>query len=348
MSDIMYYQCFDLLEEKDRQRLIRVNAPIAGFNQSIEYLLGQLTFPVILSDGIHSRTDDVDFLVMETPHPHYDVILGREAIGDFNANPSTTHGMLGVPTPTGIAMIQANKECNMAERKTPSQKISKQSITIGSTISDEAWAALKRLLIKSVDVFAWTLADMTGVPRSKAEHKLKVNSAFVPVVQKQRNMGPDQVKACDEQVQQLADAGIINEIQYQTWVANPVMGYHQIHMVAGDQDKTAFRTNNGTNCYKMMPFGLKNAGSTYQRLMDKEFKSQIGRNLEVYMDDLVIKSKTEAAMLRDIEETFKTLRSISMKLNPVKCSFGVEEGKFLEVIVTNGGFNANQRSWKQF
>ncbi|XP_076910823.1 uncharacterized protein LOC143568588 [Bidens hawaiensis] len=75
--------------------------------------------------------------------------------------------------------------------------------------------------------------------------------------------------------------------------------------------------------------------------MDKEFKSQIGRNLEVYMKDLVIKSKKEIAVLKDVEETFKTLRSIIMKLNPRKCSFGMEEGKFLGVIVTNGGFKAN-------
>ncbi|XP_076937533.1 uncharacterized protein LOC143605211 [Bidens hawaiensis] len=77
-----------------------------------------------------------------------------------------------------------------------------------------------------------------------------------------------------------------------------------------------------------MPFGLKNAGSTYQRLMEKEFKPQIGRNLEIYMDDLVIKSMTKTAMLGDIEETFKTLRSIIMRLNPGKCSFVMEEGKF--------------------
>ncbi|XP_076944267.1 uncharacterized protein LOC143614833 [Bidens hawaiensis] len=112
-------------------------------------------------------------------------------------------------------------------------------------------------------------------------------------------------------------------------------------MAVKDQDKTTFRTNSGTYCYKMMPFGLKNDRSTYQRLMNKEFKPQIGKKLEVYMDDLVIKSKTEATMLNDIEETFKTLKSISMKLNPGKCSFGMEEGKFLGVIVTNGGFKAN-------
>nr|GEV60990.1 reverse transcriptase domain-containing protein [Tanacetum cinerariifolium] len=78
-----------------------------------------------------------------------------------------------------------------------------------------------------------------------------------------------------------------------------------------------------------MPFGLRNAGATYQHLVDKAFHKQIGRNLELYVDDLVIKSRMEDKIVRDIEETFKTLRKISMKLNPKKCAFGVEEGMFL-------------------
>nr|GFA33985.1 reverse transcriptase domain-containing protein [Tanacetum cinerariifolium] len=86
-----------------------------------------------------------------------------------------------------------------------------------------------------------------------------------------------------------------------------------------------------------MPFGLKNAGATYQRLMDKAFDNQIGRNIEVYLDDLVVKSYTEAEMLRDIEETFRTLQKINMKLNPKKCTFGVAEGVFLGYVVTQDG-----------
>ncbi|GJW08945.1 reverse transcriptase domain-containing protein [Tanacetum coccineum] len=78
-----------------------------------------------------------------------------------------------------------------------------------------------------------------------------------------------------------------------------------------------------------MPFGLRNAGATYQRLVDKAFHKQIGRNLEVYVDDLVIKSRTEDEIGRDMEETFQTLREINMKLNPKKCTFGIEEGMFL-------------------
>ncbi|GKF39066.1 reverse transcriptase domain-containing protein, partial [Tanacetum coccineum] len=103
--------------------------------------------------------------------------------------------------------------------------------------------------------------------------------------------------------------------------------YHQIKMVKEDEEKTTFITSQGIFCYSKMPFGLKNAGATYQRLVDKAFQKQIGRNLEVYVDDLVIKSRTEEEIMKDIEKTFRTLREINMKLNPKKCTFGVEEGR---------------------
>nr|GFA74195.1 reverse transcriptase domain-containing protein [Tanacetum cinerariifolium] len=80
-----------------------------------------------------------------------------------------------------------------------------------------------------------------------------------------------------------------------------------------------------------------NAGATYERLMDKAFESQMGQNIEVYVDNLVVKSHTEAEMVRDIEETFQTLRKISMKLNPKKCSFGLAEGVFLGYVITPEG-----------
>ncbi|GJY61731.1 reverse transcriptase domain-containing protein [Tanacetum coccineum] len=106
-------------------------------------------------------------------------------------------------------------------------------------------------------------------------------------------------------------------------------GYHQIQMAKEDEEKTAFYTDQGTYCYTKMPFGLKNAGATYQRLVGLMFQSQIGRNLEAYVDDMVVKSKDEKMLLADIAETFDNLRRINMKLNLKKCSFGVEEGKFL-------------------
>ncbi|GJS17140.1 reverse transcriptase domain-containing protein [Tanacetum coccineum] len=86
-----------------------------------------------------------------------------------------------------------------------------------------------------------------------------------------------------------------------------------------------------------MPFGLKNAGATYQRLVDNAFEGQVGRNLEVYVDDLVIKSHTEDELVRNIVETFRALRKINMKLNPKKCTFGATEGMFLGYLIEPDG-----------
>ena len=83
-----------------------------------------------------------------------------------------------------------------------------------------------------------------------------------------------------------------------------------------------------------MPFGLKNAGATYQRLVNKMFSKQIGRNMEVYVDDILVKSKEELAHLDDLKETFATLKQYQMRLNPSKCVFGLASGKFLGFMVS--------------
>lgn len=118
-------------------------------------------------------------------------------------------------------------------------------------------------------------------------------------------------------------------------------GYHQICMAKEDEEKTSFHTEQGTFCYEKMPFGLKNAGATYQRLMDNMFTSQLGRNIEIYVDDMVIKSKNEGKLISDISETFDTLRKANMKLNPKKCTFGMETGQFLGYMISNEGIQAN-------
>ena len=97
-----------------------------------------------------------------------------------------------------------------------------------------------------------------------------------------------------------------------------------------------------------MPFGLKNVGATYQRLMDKVFGDQIGWNIEVYIDDMVIKSRNEEMLLQYVEETFKTLVKAQMKLNPAKCTFGVEEGQFLGYQVTREGILPNPTKIQEF
>ena len=117
--------------------------------------------------------------------------------------------------------------------------------------------------------------------------------------------------------------------------------YNQIIMDEEDQEKTAFITSQGLYCFKVMPFRLKNAGATYQRLVNKMFNKQIDRNMEVYMDDMLVKSKEELFHLDDLRETFTTLKQYQMKLNPSKCVFGVVSGKFLGFMVSQRAIEAN-------
>nr|XP_025661188.1 uncharacterized protein LOC112756783 [Arachis hypogaea] len=123
-------------------------------------------------------------------------------------------------------------------------------------------------------------------------------------------------------------------------------GYNQIQMHPSDQNKTAFITEYGNYCYKVMPFGLKNAGATYQRLMDKIFAKQIGRNIEVYVDDMVAKTKVGKNHLDDLTEIFGQLRKYNMRLNPEKCAFGVQSGKFLGFMLTSRGIEANPEKFR--
>ncbi|CAA7018421.1 unnamed protein product [Microthlaspi erraticum] len=120
-------------------------------------------------------------------------------------------------------------------------------------------------------------------------------------------------------------------------------GYNQIKMNPEDQEKTAFITDRGTYCYKVMPFGLKNAGATYQRLVNKMFADQLGKTMEVYIDDMLVKSSRETDHVAQLRVCFSILNKYGMKLNPTKCTFGVPSGEFLGYLVTERGIEANPK-----
>nr|GEW11999.1 reverse transcriptase domain-containing protein [Tanacetum cinerariifolium] len=369
--------------------------------------LGQLRLLVTIGDATHSTRAWMNFMVVKSMSP-YNGIIGRPGLKAIQAVPSTVHGMLKFPVEGGIATIRSTilipTECASVTTSPviPGEGKSRpanftvalhpdfpdQEVVIGGSLSDKERTTLCSVLKKNLDIFVWQPSDMTGVPRSIAEHRLNIHEGHSPVRQKKRGQAPERAKVIQAEVQKLVDAEIIKEVYYHDWLSNPVMvkkhdgswrmcvdftdlnracpqdcyplseidwkveslcgypfncfldaykGYHQIQLVKADEEKTAFHTGHGVYCYTKMPFGLKNAGATYQRLMDKAFESQAGRNIEVYVDDLVVKSYTEAEMMRDIEETFRTLRNVNMKLNPKKCSFWLAEAVFLGYVVTPEG-----------
>ncbi|XP_063947569.1 uncharacterized protein LOC108203383 [Daucus carota subsp. sativus] len=118
-------------------------------------------------------------------------------------------------------------------------------------------------------------------------------------------------------------------------------GYNQIRMDKDDVPKVSFITDFGVFCYLVMAFGLKNAGATYQRLANKMFKHLIGKTMEVYVDEMLVKSLNKADHLEHLKEAFEVLRTHKMMLNPAKCAFGVGSGKFLGLMVSKRGIEAN-------
>nr|CAN70061.1 hypothetical protein VITISV_025665 [Vitis vinifera] len=221
---------------------------------------------------------------------------------------------------------------------------------------------------------------MKGIHPSITSHRLNVLPTARPIQQKVRRFHPDRQKIIWNEIDKLIEARFIREVDYTDWLANVVVvpkkegkwrvcvdytnlnnaclkdsfplpridqimdsiaGYHQIPMSPADEEKTAFITPHGLYCYKVMPFVLKNFGATYQRLMTKIFKPLVGRIVEVYIDDIVVKSKTREEHVLHLQEVFQLLRKYDMKLNPSKCAFGVSAGKFLGFMVSQRGIEVS-------
>ena len=139
-------------------------------------------------------------------------------------------------------------------------------------------------------------------------------------------------------VHQLVDALVGH---YRMSFLDAFQEYHQISLALGDQEKTAFVTPTGNYHYKVMPFDLKNLGSTYQRMMTRMFESLLGKNIEVYIDYMVVESKAVSEHVGDLGDIFEILRKHKLRLNASKCSFGVGSSKFLGYMVTHHEIEVN-------
>jgi dsDNA-binding SOS-regulon protein len=118
-------------------------------------------------------------------------------------------------------------------------------------------------------------------------------------------------------------------------------GYNQIKLKKEGEEKMSFITPYGVLCYQVMPFDLKNTGATYQRMMQNCLGSQIGRNIQVYIDDIIITTRKEDVLISDLKETFDNHDMYKLKLNPTKCSFGISAGQLLGFLVSTRGIEAN-------
>ncbi|GJU45740.1 reverse transcriptase domain-containing protein [Tanacetum coccineum] len=273
---------------------IRISTKNQGTRQSL-WLLGVITLPLTMYDyrGV-----------------------GMKKLG---AIASTLHALIKFPIQSGIDTVRGDipstQTCFQISRKrehdpktssTLTQEGNKkekgvivndehldQQVIIGAELPTRLKDQLRHMLRANNDIFAWSPADITGIPRHLAEHKLNIHPRTFPVKQNKRVLAKDRNIAVSEEVKKLVDARILKEAFFSRWTSNP-----------------------------------------------------LGRNIEIYVDDMVIKSRNEGSLMLDIEEIFFTLRRINMKLNPKKCIFGVETSQFLGHMITSEGIEANPHKVK--
>ncbi|XP_049382921.1 uncharacterized protein LOC125847297 [Solanum stenotomum] len=202
--------------------------------------------------------------------------------------------------PHEIEQVESQKKPNMDE--TEVVNLGDEEIVKETRVSIHLEAERKQELIELfkqyVDVFAWSYDDMPGLSTDIVSHKLPTDPTCLPVKQKTRKFKPDLSLRIKEE-----------------------MLHHSM----------------GSVLLQVMPFGLKNVGATYMMAMTTLFHDMIHKEIEVYVDGVVIKSKRSSDHLDDLRKLFERLRKYNLKLNPAKCAFGVPAGKLLGFIVSRKG-----------
>ncbi|XP_073286801.1 uncharacterized protein [Primulina huaijiensis] len=236
----------------------------------------------------------------------------------------------------GISHQVAEHKLNIVPRSRPVKQKKRHFGTEKDKVIDEqVKEMLKAGHIREVQFPTW-LSNVVLVPKATGKWRMCVDFR-------------DLNKACPKdcyplsRIDQLVDSTSGFELLS---FLDAYQGYHQIPLALEDQDKAIFITSGGTFCYVVMHFGLKNAGATYQRLMNHVFQKQIGWNIEVYVDDILIKTREVSCFIDDLAETFTTLKQYGIKLNPAKCIFGVRSGKFLGFLQTDRGIEVNPEKIK--
>uniref|UniRef100_A0A2N9HBH6 RNA-directed DNA polymerase n=1 Tax=Fagus sylvatica TaxID=28930 RepID=A0A2N9HBH6_FAGSY len=275
-ADIIYLPAYQQMKI-DKEQLKPIDIPLVGFTGDKVKPLGVVS--LIIEAGTYPKQvrTSVEFLVVDCPSA-YNVIIGRPTLNKLRAV------TFNLPSPRPEAKHQTMKIDEGHKLVEPTEELEvialddgepSKTTSIGTKMDGTIREAMISFLKSNLDVFAWTHDDMPGIDPATICHKL--NTSTRPA-QKTASPYP--------RIDQLVDSTAGHRL---LTFMDAFSGYNQIMMDDADQEKTSFITSKGLFCYKVMPFGLKNAGATYQRLMNKMFHHQIGRNVEVYVDDMLAK-----------------------------------------------------------
>ncbi|GJY43371.1 reverse transcriptase domain-containing protein, partial [Tanacetum coccineum] len=203
------------LRPEIRNQIVPATTYLVGFSGEIIWLLGQVSLLIKIGDEEHSTSAWMNFMIVRS-HSPYNGIIGRPSVWRIKAIPSTAHEILKFPVTGGT--VTEEKIQVVIHLEYP-----EQTIAIGSTLTEEGRKKLCGLLRQNLVIFAWKPADMTGVPRHIAEHRLNVREGCFLVRQKKRGQAPERNKAICEEVEKLVNVGIMKEVNYHSWLSNPVM-----------------------------------------------------------------------------------------------------------------------------
>ncbi|GAU50049.1 hypothetical protein TSUD_408450 [Trifolium subterraneum] len=308
--NIMYAHLFRTLQLNESHLTPYVGSDFQGFNGATTKPWGYVNLIVTFGQNETAKSIKVMFLVVDCPSL-YQCIIGRTAIADLPVVASTVHLKMKYYTNKGQVAtlhgdIEAARRCFEAAYK------------------GQSYVAC---------------------------HQLTVDEAASVVVQHRRMQSPEKMEATEKAVKDLLEAHFISEAKYTTWLSNVVLvkksngkwrmcvDYTDLNRVFPKDayplpcidrlGKTAFMTESGNYYYNVMPFDLKNVGATYQRMINKVFRGEISDMLEVYKDDVIVKSHEETDRTAHLQKVFEQAIKVNMRFNPEKCMFGIRARKFL-------------------
>ncbi|XP_057418383.1 uncharacterized protein LOC130712571 [Lotus japonicus] len=230
--------------------------------------------------------------------------------------------------------------------ETKKLKFGEKILKKGTKLSEDQEQRLSKLLGDNLDHFAWSHKNMPGIDPNFICHRMALNPGAKPITQTRRRMENEKEKAIQQEVNKLLAANFIREIKYATWLANVVMVMKANGKWRMCVDYTDLNKACPKDSYPLPSIIKLNAGATYQRLMDRVFEGQVGRNMEVYVDDMIVKSVLGSNHHEDLMEAFGKIRKHNMRLNLEKCSFGIRGGKFLGFMITSRGIEINPNKCK--
>ncbi|PKI59070.1 hypothetical protein CRG98_020525 [Punica granatum] len=238
-----------------------------------------------------------------------------------------------------LTSVEPTEEINLGTEEEPC------TLKIETGLDPAQRARMIDFLREYQEVFAWSYDDVLGLDPSIVKHFFPLDTEkFPPKRGKERPKAEEDNKASPKENFPLPHIDVLvdNTVRHaQFSFMEGFSGYNQIRMAEEDKIKTTFTMMWGTFCYRVMPFGLKNARATYQRAMVTLFHGMMHKEVEVYVDDMIAKSKEGEDHLVNLKRLFDCLKEYKLRFNPAKCTFGSRSGKLLGFVVSERGIEVD-------